>query len=89
MPLDSTPTKHLPMNPEAQRIIRLADERNEFVTDVDGFVYWWPNRDHGGHFAPYMLRALADELDRRNEAWNQQINDYFNSPDREPTRTSE
>jgi hypothetical protein len=62
---------------DQERIIRLASEREEFVTDVDGFVYFWPNRDFGGHFSSHVLRILADELDRRNEAWSAEIDEYF------------
>ncbi len=53
-------------------IIKMADERGEFVTDVDGFVYYWPNGCNG-HFNSHILRELADELDRRNAAWEAQI----------------
>ena len=59
-----------------QRIIRMSEERGEFVTDVDGYIYFWP-RDGGGHLAAHHLRWLADELDSRNEIWDRQISDYF------------
>lgn len=62
-----------------QRVIRLADERNEFVTDVDGYVYWWPDQSPWGHHASFHLRWLADELDRRNAAWDKQITNYFDN----------
>ncbi len=58
-------------------IVKLAAERSEFVTDVDGFVYYWPKSDRGGSYAAHHLRQLADELDRRNADWEKQINDYF------------
>ena len=60
-----------------QRIIAIGDERKEFVTDVDGFIYWWPNGSPHGHLASHHLRWLADELDRRNESWQKQVDDYF------------
>lgn len=64
---------------ERATIIRLAEERGEFVTDVDGFVYWWPsvNPEHVGHLSAFSLRFLADELDRRNAPWEAQIEEYF------------
>ena len=62
---------------DKDRIIRLANQRQEFVTDVDGFIYFWPNKDFGGHFSSHVLRILADELDRRNESWEAQIDKYF------------
>lgn len=51
-----------------KNICRLANERGEFVTDVDGLVYYLPS-PHVGHFSPYQLRTLADELDKRNAPW--------------------
>ena len=69
-----------------QRIIKTSDERGEFVTDVDGFVYWWPDGSPNGHLAPHHLRWLADELDRRNKKWQKNIDDYFsaNAPEHTP-----
>ncbi len=67
------------MDGEGLRVCRLAEERGEFVTDVDGFVYWWSSAkpEHAGHLASDQLRFLADELDRRNAAWQAQIDKYF------------
>jgi hypothetical protein len=59
------------------QIISIAKSRNEFVQDVDGFFYWWPNSGHGGHLAAHHLRTLADELDRLNADWNAEIDKYF------------
>jgi hypothetical protein len=50
-----------------ERIVKMAHERREFLQDVDGFYYYWPS--NSGAFAPYVLRALADELDRLNGPW--------------------
>jgi 4-alpha-glucanotransferase len=56
-------------------IIAMADDLKEFVTLEDGFVYWWPSSQ--GTISSHDLRTLADELDRRNEAWQTQLNEYF------------
>ena len=61
-------------------IIAFAEAAGEFITDVDGFVYYWPKNARGGHLAAHHLRALADELDRRNAPWEAQINAYFKEP---------
>lgn len=53
-------------------IIRLSDERGDFVTGADGCVMFWPEADRGG-FNAWHLRALADELDRRNADWFRQM----------------
>lgn len=42
-----------------------------FGTDVDGFVYYWP--DGGGSYSAYHLRMIADELDLRNAEWEEII----------------
>jgi hypothetical protein len=59
----------------AHRIIQLADEHGEFVTDVDGFVKWWPKT--AGCLSEHDLRTLANEMERRNAAWTADINKYF------------
>lgn len=57
------------------RCISVSQERGEFGCLEDGFVYYFPSK--GGAIAAHQLRWLADELDRRNEEWQQQINQYF------------
>ena len=61
---------------EVARIIAITDERGDFLTDVDGYVYFAPNACNG-HLSSWMLRALADELDRRNAPYDAQIAQYF------------
>jgi len=46
-----------------------------FVTDVDGFIVFWSARRGG--LSANDLRAIADELDRRNAPWAAQIEAYF------------
>jgi hypothetical protein len=61
----------------SERIIQMSEERGDFVTAEDEFVYFWPQRETLGMFAAYELRVLADELDKRNEAWNKNIEEYY------------
>jgi hypothetical protein len=61
---------------EIQKIINHHEKRDEFVTDADNYVYWWPEGSKG-HLAAVHLRVLADELDRRNTEWDKQVNEYF------------
>ncbi len=42
-----------------------------FVTDVDGYVYFWPSGQ--GHFTAQQLRELASELDARNALWDDTV----------------
>jgi 3',5'-cyclic AMP phosphodiesterase CpdA len=54
---------------ERKRLIRMMDERKEFVQDVDGFVYYWPEGSPNGHLSEHHLRWIADELKERNKEW--------------------
>lgn len=59
-----------------ERIIEIANERDEFVKLDDGFVYFWPDKSPHGAYAAHHLRQLADELDRRNAKWQADL-DYY------------
>lgn len=48
-----------------------------FVTDVDGSEYYWP--DGNGHYSSHDLREIADELDKRNQPWEDIIEEYFDN----------
>lgn len=63
-------------------IVKIADKRGEFVTENDGFTYWWPQGQ--GFLSAHHLRELADELDRRNAAWEAQLNEYFAKQEPKP-----
>lgn len=54
---------------DRMRVIRLADERSDFVLLECGYVYYAPSSGHGA-LPSWALRALADELDKRNAAWD-------------------
>lgn len=58
---------------ERERAIEVAEAHKEFYTDVDGYVYWWPDGSPHGTHAAHHLRWLADELDKRNAAWDAKI----------------
>lgn len=56
-------------------VVSVADARKEFVMVDDGYVHWWPSLkpEMHGALAPYELRILADECDRRNARWHAQV----------------
>lgn len=58
-------------------IIKKIDERGEFVYLEDGFLYYAP--EGKGCISAHELRTIADELDKRNKAWEEQIDEYFRS----------
>lgn len=58
-------------------IIKMAEV--DFVTGDDGFVVYWPSQEGPqGAWTAANLRTLADELDRRNDAWQKNLDSYFN-----------
>lgn len=61
---------------EERRIVAASQERGDFITDVDGFVYWRPLQTRG-HLSAWHLRVLAEELDRRNKDWQDEIDAYM------------
>jgi len=58
---------------DTARVIAMSEAREEFIHLEDGYLYFAPAGGIHGAFASWMLRALADELDRRNAAWDAQI----------------
>ena len=69
------------MTPE-QLISRIPPD--DFVTDVDGYVYFWAT-GRGGYSA-WMLRTIADYLDARNAEWDAIVQ---SDPLISPTQTQE
>lgn len=53
------------------KLIEKLDRNGELVSLEDGFIYYFP-RGEGG-LSAHELRAIADELDRRNASWEKII----------------
>lgn len=54
----------------------MADKfKKELIVLEDGFYYYWP--ESVGAFSSHILREIADELDRLNAPWQEQIDKYF------------
>lgn len=62
---------------DRKRMIAEVERRGEFVTDVDGFVYYWPSKESQGHLSEYQLIWIFQELEERNKEWNAKIDEYF------------
>ena len=62
---------------EAARIVKMTADRGGFAKLDDGFVYYWPSHGWSGAMGAWHLRILADELDRRNKKWNDEICEYL------------
>lgn len=59
------------------RVFQQMDDAREFYTDVDGFVAFWPQGHAGGFYTAPVLRAIADELDRRNKPMDEALQLFF------------
>lgn len=60
-------------------LIASADSEGEIVAGDDGLYVYWPKGWNGGAFSAWVLRGLADELDRRNAPWDAQVQAYFDA----------
>lgn len=60
------------------KIIEMAESLDEFIMLEDGFVYYWPVASKGA-ISAQDLRIIAAELDRRNSAWEKDIEEYFDN----------
>jgi hypothetical protein len=56
------------------RVLRLADERGDFVSGDDGYTYYWPSEASRGALPSWALRVLANEMDKRDTTWNAILN---------------
>lgn len=54
-----------------QKAVYITETNSEFKV-LDGITYYCPSVSRGGHLASVFLRAIADEIDRRNEEWCKQ-----------------
>lgn len=44
----------------------------DLIREVDGYFTFWPE-GHGGYWAAYVMRAIADCMDELNAPWDEQI----------------
>ena len=55
-----------------QKTINAIGENQELYQSPDGYIYFWPSGE-GGAISSEQLRWIADELDRLNKDWDDQI----------------
>lgn len=58
----------------AEYLDRIVEK--DFVTNVDGEEVFWPEGGNG-YYSSYILRAIADELDKMNGPYNDRLEEYF------------
>jgi hypothetical protein len=69
---ENIPIDTIDSNIDKTRLLRKVDEQGDIIQGDDGYYVFWPKESHGA-LSPWMLRAIADELDRRNEPWDKII----------------
>lgn len=47
----------------------------DFVMLECGYWHYWPTGN--GALASWLLREIAEELDKRNEKWDKEVNEFF------------
>ena len=60
-----------------KKILDAAYKYGDISPSDDGFQYYWGTQR--GALSAESLRVIADELDRLNGPWEQQINEYFSN----------
>lgn len=59
-----------------EKILEKANFNKDIYQEVDGFYVYGPTVFRG-FMQSYHLRIIADELDRRNEPWQQHLDHYL------------
>jgi len=60
-------------------IFQMSLERNEIMTDTDGFYKYWPATSGIVRLTAEDLLIIADGLDRLNESRQRQLGEYFDT----------
>lgn len=67
---------------QSRRLIEIIEDAGSFDWLDDGFVYYFPEPQRGC-LSAWSLRAIADELDRRNKEHEEEIEEYFSTQSKE------
>jgi len=57
---------------ERKNLLKIIEQRSEIVKAEDGYKYFAPKDGH--LLSVHQLSWIADELDRRNKDWDNEIN---------------
>jgi len=55
------------IEPNVKEIVINNKSVGEFIRDVDGYFYYWPNPSLKGSWNSNALKLIADELDNINK----------------------
>lgn len=59
------------------RLIEKLDDEEKLLPSDDGYCVYWAD---GGYMTAEHLREIADELDRRNKRWHEQVTQDVGPP---------
>ena len=51
--------------------------KDDLLVGDDGYVVFWPAGTGKGAYTSTNLREIADEIDRRNKPWDDQLQKYI------------
>ena len=51
--------------------------KDDLLKGDDGYVVFWPLGTGKGAYTANNLREIADEIDRRNKPWDDQLQEYM------------
>jgi hypothetical protein len=57
------------VEPNVKEIVINNKSVGEFIRDVDGYFYYWPNPSLKGSWNSNALKLIADELDNINKVY--------------------
>lgn len=57
------------IEPHVKEIVINNKSVGEFIRDVDGYFYYWPNPSLKGSWNSNALKLIADELDNINKGY--------------------
>jgi len=57
------------IEPNVKEIVINNKSVGEFIRDVDGYFYYWPNPSLKGSWNSNALKLIADELDNINKVY--------------------
>jgi hypothetical protein len=57
------------IEPHVKEIVINNKSVGEFIRDVDGYFYYWPNPSLKGSWNSNALKLIADELDNINKVY--------------------
>lgn len=59
------------------QLIKTLYDRKEIMPMEDGYNYYCPSKG-GGALSPWELKTIANELDRINKAWDDEVSRALN-----------